>query len=121
MLSERLSKLRNENNKTQKQVADYLKITRPAYTAYERGTRQPDYETLQKLADYFNTTTDDLLGRETNDQGKEKSAEELIEDPQLGLWFKEGKRSSAANRQKALDFLKYLEEQEKDRKPGDKQ
>jgi len=40
-----------------------LGITRPAYTAYEMGKRQPDYETLIKLADYFNVTVDYLLGR----------------------------------------------------------
>lgn len=63
MLAERLLKLRKDNKKTQQQVADYLKITRPAYTAYERGTRHPDYETLEKIADFFSVTTDYLLGR----------------------------------------------------------
>lgn len=63
MLAERLLELRKENKKTQQQVADYLKITRPAYTAYERGTRHPDYETLEKIADFFSVTTDYLLGR----------------------------------------------------------
>ncbi|MBT2722275.1 helix-turn-helix domain-containing protein [Bacillus sp. ISL-46] len=121
MLSERLTVLRKENNKTQQQVADYLKITRPAYTAYERGTRQPDYDILQKLADYFDTTTDFLLGREITEQTKEKDIEKVLDDPQLGLWFKEGKQASAANRQRALEFLKFIENQENDRKPGDKQ
>jgi transcriptional regulator with XRE-family HTH domain len=119
LLSERLSILRKENNKTQQQVADYLKITRPAYTAYERGTRQPDYDTLQRLADFFDTTTDDLLGRVSTTSGK--NPEKLIDDPNLGLWFKEGKNASAASRQRALEFLKFIEEQEKGRKPGDKQ
>lgn len=63
MLPERLIKLRKENKKTQQQIADYLGITRPAYTAYERGNRQPDYEILQKLADFYDVTVDYLLGR----------------------------------------------------------
>jgi len=63
MLSDRLVKLRKVHNYTQQRVADYLGITRPAYTAYERGTRQPDYETLLKLADYYDVTIDYLLGR----------------------------------------------------------
>jgi transcriptional regulator with XRE-family HTH domain len=126
MLAERLLELRSENNKTQKQVADYLKITRPAYTAYERGTRQPDYETLKKLASFFNVTTDYLLGNTDEKDGQVineegKNIENLIEDPQLGLWFKAGKETSPENRKRALDFLKFIEEEEKGRKPGDKQ
>lgn len=122
ILARRLNELRTEYKKTQQQVADYLKITRPAYTAYERGNRRPDYETLAKLASYFNVTTDYLLGETDKKDGQaETKNEKLIEDPQLGLWFKAGKESSAANRERALEFLEFLEREEKERKPGDKQ
>jgi HTH-type transcriptional regulator, competence development regulator len=63
MLASRLASLRKEKKRTQQDMADYLGITRPAYTAYELGNRQPDYEMLQKLADFFETTTDYILGR----------------------------------------------------------
>ena len=63
MFAQRLVELRKQKKTTQQDVADKLKITRPAYTAYERGNREPDYVTLQKLADYFEVTTDYLLGR----------------------------------------------------------
>ena len=63
MLSKRLTELRKEKGVTQKDMSLLLGITRPAYTAYEMGKRQPDYETLIKLADYFNVTIDYLLGR----------------------------------------------------------
>ncbi|MFZ5975234.1 MAG: helix-turn-helix domain-containing protein [Bacillota bacterium] len=63
MLNERLIKLRTEQNKTQKQVAADLNLNYQRYNHYETGKRQPDNETLQKLADYFDTTTDYLLGR----------------------------------------------------------
>ena len=53
MLSKRLTELRKEKGVTQKDMSLLLGITRPAYTAYEMGKRQPDYETLIKLADYF--------------------------------------------------------------------
>jgi transcriptional regulator with XRE-family HTH domain len=114
-LAKRLSELRKENKKTQQQIADYLKITRPAYTAYESGNRQPDYDTLQKLADFFNTSTDYLLGRVEEPSRNFKNPEpiedtyklvgeptKLAGDPELGLWFKAGKESSAANREKAF-------------------
>ena len=63
MLAKRLRELRNEKGKKQHEVADYLGITRPAYTAYESGNRQPDLATVKKLAEFFNTTTDYLLGK----------------------------------------------------------
>nr|WP_273834985.1 helix-turn-helix transcriptional regulator [Pseudalkalibacillus sedimenti] len=71
MLAKRLIKLRNEKKKTQQQIADILGITRPAYTAYERGSRQPDYDTLQKIAEIHTVTTDYLLGRTDNPQSSD--------------------------------------------------
>lgn len=63
MLAQRLKELRNRKKRTQQDVAKYLGLTRPAYTAYESGSRNPDYDTLIKIADYFDVTTDYLLGR----------------------------------------------------------
>lgn len=63
LLSERLTKLRKEKKRTQQEMADYLGITRPAFTAYELGNRQPDYEILKKLANYFEVSTDYILGQ----------------------------------------------------------
>ncbi|MCU6798033.1 helix-turn-helix domain-containing protein [Paenibacillus sp. WQ 127069] len=63
MKPDRLTKMRNNLNKTQQDMANYLGITRPAYTAYESGNRKPDYATLEKIADFFDTSTDYLLGR----------------------------------------------------------
>lgn len=39
-------------------------FSQPAYANYERGLRQPDYDTLFKLAEIFSVTTDYLLGRD---------------------------------------------------------
>ncbi|MCO7124770.1 helix-turn-helix transcriptional regulator [Sporolactobacillus shoreicorticis] len=61
MLKDQLTRLRKSRGKTQEDIAKILGITRPAYTAYEIGTRQPDYESLIKLAKYFDVTIDYLL------------------------------------------------------------
>lgn len=68
MLSEKLTQLRSQKNVTQQQMADMLDITRPAYTAYESGTRKPEYDSLIKIADYFQVSIDFLLGRTSNKQ-----------------------------------------------------
>lgn len=79
MLSKRLTELRKEKGVTQKDMSLLLGITRPAYTAYEMGKRQPDYETLIKLADYFNVTIDYLLGRTEFRRARLVTKEELEE------------------------------------------
>ncbi|MBC1532102.1 helix-turn-helix transcriptional regulator [Listeria seeligeri] len=63
MFAERLRELRKIERKTQQQMADLLGVSRPAYTAYELGRREPDFETLDKLAHIFGVTVDYLLGR----------------------------------------------------------
>lgn len=63
MLAQRLKELREQQELTQKDLARYINKTTQAYSYYERGEREPDIETLIKLADYFSITLDDLVGR----------------------------------------------------------
>jgi len=63
VFKKRLTELRKKSGLSQYELAEKLGFSRGKYSNYEQGTRQPDYETLQKIADYFNVTTDYLLGR----------------------------------------------------------
>ncbi len=56
-----IKKLRLEKGLSQKDVAKYLGVTQQAYANYERGARQADYSTLEKLAVFFNVSIDYLL------------------------------------------------------------
>lgn len=60
---ERLKELRQDNQKTQKELADYLGVTERSYQRYEAGDREPDIKGLNKLANYYKVTVDYLLGR----------------------------------------------------------
>ena len=64
MLSLRIAEIRNAKNLTQADLAQYLKITQQTYSAYETNKRQMNYETLCLLADFFEVSTDYLLGRQ---------------------------------------------------------
>ncbi|WP_271401546.1 helix-turn-helix domain-containing protein [Salinicoccus roseus] len=68
MLSANLKRLRNRRQWTQQQVSEKLGVTRPAYTAYEKGTRTPDANMLGKIADLFEVTVDELLGRQSREK-----------------------------------------------------
>lgn len=72
-----LKKLRKEKGFLQDEVAKALGLTRPAYSHYETGRRIPDAAMLEKLADLFGVTTDDILGR--NNQPIGKQIEEIPE------------------------------------------
>lgn len=61
--ADRLVALRKEKGLIQQDVANYLNITRPAYVQYEKGYSQPTNESIVKLADFFNVSTDYILGR----------------------------------------------------------
>ena len=58
-----LKSLRKAQGLTQEELAKALKISRSTIGMYENGSREPDYETLELIADYFNVDIDYLLGR----------------------------------------------------------
>lgn len=58
----RLRDLREDNDLTQKQIADYLCIRQNTYSQYETGNRQVPIDVLISLAAYYKTSTDYLLG-----------------------------------------------------------
>lgn len=63
MLKDTIKFLRESKKLTKKQVADAIGITERAYITYEYGQRDVSTDTLQKLADFYDVTTDYLLGR----------------------------------------------------------
>lgn len=124
----RLIELRKNKDVTQEDVAKFLGVTRPAYTAYEAGRRQPDYKILQKLAKYFEVTTDYLLGNSdipnpissndkikaaiTDDPELAKFWNELSEREDLQLMFKQVKDLSPQSIKQVIRIIKAIEDEE---------
>lgn len=61
----RIKILRLVNNKTQKDLAKYLNVSKQAIFYYEQGKRNPKPENWQALADYFNVSVPYLRGATT--------------------------------------------------------
>lgn len=59
----KIAKLRKEKEVGQKELAAFLRMSIGTISNYEKGVHSPDLSTLCKLADYFQVTTDYLLGR----------------------------------------------------------
>ena len=58
--------LREDNDKTQQEIAEILKTSQTMYARYERGANELPIHHLIALADYYNVSTDYLLGRTDN-------------------------------------------------------
>lgn len=59
----RLRDLREDHDKSQKAIAEYLNMHRSVYRRYESGERETPAWVLDKLADYYHVSTDYLPGR----------------------------------------------------------
>lgn len=115
MLADRLKELRKIKKKTQQDIADHLGITRPAYTAYEQGNRNPDYDLLSKLANYFDVSTDYLLGREEKPQGaNQQEFEAWLNDPRISKLYKEFNESDEERRDMLFAMWEVIKSQKKD-------
>ena len=60
--SEMLVKLRKQDRLTQIEASGRMGITRSALSMYETGKREPDFETLELIADFYNVDMNTLMG-----------------------------------------------------------
>ena len=61
--SDRLKALRNSKGLSQADFAKQVGVSKSSINMYERGEREPNFETLEAIADYFNVDLDYLLGK----------------------------------------------------------
>ncbi len=106
-----LKNLREINNVTQEQLADYLKVSRPTIAGYETKSRQPDYERLEKIAEYFHVSVDYLvcgLKEDKNIRIKESSL-----DQEVTISYRKLSLESKQDVLKYIHLLKLRDEKEK--------
>ena len=83
-----ISSIRKERGLSQLQLAEKLSISKQAISNYERGIREPDYVTLEAIADVLNVPMAMLISREDQEKALGKlyndpnqAREELADDP----------------------------------------
>lgn len=64
IFKERLKEPRIEKKLSQAELAKALKVSQRSISSWETGFRQPDFATLERIAVFFDVTTDYLLGLE---------------------------------------------------------
>lgn len=116
MRGDRIKQLRIAKKLTQEELGKIINVTKVSVSGYENGNRTPDTDTLQKMADYFDVSTDFLLGREEKKSPIPKNQEEfeaLINDPEADQFYKEFKESPEERRKALLAAWEYLKSMEK--------
>lgn len=118
MLGKRLKKLRTDKKLTQEELGKKINVTKVSISGYENGNRSPDTETLQRIADIFDVSTDYLLGRTENPDttGDEKSlymSKIATEFPDVDLMFKDMESLTAEQMEEVYDYIKFKKNQNK--------
>lgn len=100
----KIRELRTKKNLTMKQLGDIVGVAESTISLYERGKRQPDFETLKHLADFFEVSIDYLLGAEG--EKIKPAVPELPSDEQEFL--KRFKRLNESDKEAILDQMQFL-------------
>ncbi|GAA0415409.1 helix-turn-helix transcriptional regulator ImmR [Virgibacillus salarius] len=113
-LGTRLKKEREKRNWSQMYVAKRIGITNAVLSNYERDYRDPDTETLKKLAVLYEVSTDYLLGHKNEEDGlvyyKNKISKEF---PDIDLMFKDMESLTAEEMKEVYEYIKFKKSQKK--------
>lgn len=94
----RIKEIRIERGIKQSDVAEFCRAAQSTVSGWESGRREPDVDTLAKLATLFNCTIDDLLGREKTPAVEQNGERTILDVSDL----------SPENRDKLEDYLHLL-------------
>lgn len=79
MIGGKIAELRKELELSQEELAKKIGVSRSALSLYEIDRREPDLETVKKIASLFGVTTDYLLGAEGDAMGTEEKINEITQ------------------------------------------
>lgn len=100
-----LAELCQDRKMTQKDLAQAMFVTVGTISNYENGVHYPDVEKLISLADYFNVTTDYLLGRCKADVSPDVFDESIIGEKTMGQLVNDIRNLSRSRRQSLAIIL----------------
>lgn len=107
VIGDNLARLRKNKGISMRKLSDDTGISYGSYTGYEYGRREPNREVIVKLAEYFGTTTDEILGIEKDSPAETAeepiTMDELIQFLQKLGFLKDGEQDISES---DLRFLK---------------
>jgi transcriptional regulator with XRE-family HTH domain len=112
MFGQNLAKLRKEKNLSQYKLAELMNLSRGQIANYEQGSREPDFETLERFADFFDVSIDYLLGRTEKQklapQEEDADFQAFANNPELQKFYNELPYSKEEAVQRLRDIWEIL-------------
>lgn len=117
-----LKYLRNREALSQSELAQKLGVAKSTISMYETGKREPDFETLEAIADLFNVDMNFLLGKDGSENDEQHYylneetraiAQEAFENPELRTLFKVARDIPPERLKAHIEFMKTLKAQER--------
>ena len=105
---ETLKQFRTSKGYTQQELADLLKISKSTVSMYENGNRQPDFETIELLADFFNVTVPELICSPDDETLKESHIVAKTYIDSVWSEFKRGLGLTDEELQKIKSFTDFI-------------
>lgn len=115
MFAKRLKELRIDAGLKQSELAKKLDISPSTIGMYEQGRRSADQETLLKISDFFNVSTDYLLGK-SNEREINEFIEKLDSPKDIKNMLKIFTELSEEAQDRMLSIAKVFLEEEKSKK-----
>ena len=106
---ELLAELRQDRHMTQDQLAKILYVSAGTISNYENNVHFPDVDRLAAMADYFNVTTDYLLGRCSVNVSPDVFEESITPGMTIGALIEEVKALSPERRQALTQVLQDMQ------------
>ncbi len=111
-LGDKLRELRENNNLTQQEVADKIKLSSSTVAMYERNQRDPDTGTLKDLANLFNVSTDYLLNNLSGlDDEYNELYNKIYNNPDLKIFFDQTKNLTVKDMKWVLSIVEKVKEE----------
>lgn len=104
-----LKTMRMARGMTQEALADAIGTAKSTISMYERGKREPDFETLEALADVFNVPLTALLSNDTSSDAELwEIRETLRRRPEMRTLFSLGKNATTEQVRQAIAIIEAL-------------
>ncbi|MEF3329578.1 helix-turn-helix transcriptional regulator [Oceanobacillus oncorhynchi] len=107
ILSQRLREAREKAGLKQIEASKLLGISNGTLSGYEREYRDPDTDTLHKMANLYGVSVDWLLGKSMSPSTKDTFRPEPMSE-QDTLMFRNWKRMTEDEKEEALNVIQYI-------------
>ncbi|WIV11080.1 helix-turn-helix domain-containing protein [Proteiniborus sp. MB09-C3] len=116
---QRLKCLRDKNKVTQDELAKHLGVGRPTIAGYETKGKQPSFEILEKMADFFSVSTDYLLGRTDIKQPIQNTSKDKLSSDEISEEIRNLSPESQEELKKLIELYKLRDMQKRNTELSD--